>query len=39
MSKQSRKDYYKTVVKRYKISDEKTKSQLLDKFYELSDFI
>lgn len=35
MSKQSREDYYKTVVKRYRNSDKKTKSQVLDEFCEV----
>lgn len=35
MSKQSREDYYKTVVRRYRNSDKKTKSQLLDEFCEV----
>lgn len=35
MSKQSREDYYKTVVRRYRKSDKKTKSQLLDEFCEV----
>ena len=35
MSKQSRKDYYKTVVRRYRNSDKKTKSQVLDEFCEV----
>ena len=35
MSKQSIKDYYKTVVRRYRNSDKKTKSQVLDEFCEV----
>jgi len=35
MSKQSREDYYKTVVKRYRDSDKKTKSHVLDEFCEV----
>ena len=35
MSKQSREEYYKTVVKRSRSSDKKTKSQLLDEFCEV----
>ena len=35
MSKQSREDYYKTVVKRYRNSDKKTKSHVLDEFCEV----
>lgn len=35
MSKQSREDYYKTVVRRYRNSDKKTKSQVLDEFCEV----
>lgn len=35
MSKQSREDYYKTVVRRYRNSDKKTKTQVLDEFCEV----
>jgi len=35
MSKQSREEYYKTVVKRYRNSNKKTKSQVLDEFCEV----
>lgn len=35
MSKRSREEYYKTVVKRYRNSDKKTKSQVLDEFCEV----
>ncbi len=35
MSKQSREDFYKTVVRRYRNSDKKTKSQVLDEFCEV----
>lgn len=35
MSKQSREDYYKTVVRRYRNSDKKTKSLVLDEFCEV----
>jgi len=35
MSKQSREDYYKTVVKRYRDSDKKTKSHVLDEYCEV----
>jgi len=35
MSKQSREEYYKTVKKRYRNSDKKTKSQVLDEFCEV----
>ncbi len=35
MSKQSIKDYYKTVVRRYRNSDKKTKPQVLDEFCEV----
>jgi len=35
MSKQSGEDYYKTVVKRYRDSDKKTKSHVLDEFCEV----
>jgi len=35
MSKQSREEYYKTVVKRYRNSDKETKSQVLDEFCEV----
>ncbi|MCH7733326.1 MAG: integrase, partial [Candidatus Marinimicrobia bacterium] len=35
MSKQSREDYYIAVVRRYRNSDKKTKSQVLDEFCEV----
>lgn len=35
MSKQSREDYYKTVVKRYSRSNKKTKSQILNEFCDI----
>ncbi len=35
MSKQSREDYYETVIRRYRNSNKKTKSRLLDEFCEV----